>query len=350
MAERQAENVVATITARWADLALEEEEVAPFAPQLDESEGAAAGKAERWMLLGRFLTNKLVKVEYMRQVMAAAWQPVTGMQVSEIKPRLFMFTFHHVTDIQRVLNDGPWPFENATLICEQLVEGGFLDDVVLDTVQMWIQVHGLPMGYTSDKILEQIGNYLGTFVKGDDRVAGAPWKVFYRIRLAIPVEKPMKRRLNFVKRDKSTCWVTFKYERLHNFCFYYGKLGHLYKFCRMARDSVLPVEEYPYSTELRAGIKRGPRAVGEHWLLPTQEQQPRTSEAAAGQSGVAELALPNSSREEADYVMKAVAKRRKEGYAEEEGRRVGNNGDVTMTDLSKNLFMAGAGSQPHPSS
>ncbi|XP_019153570.1 PREDICTED: uncharacterized protein At4g02000-like [Ipomoea nil] len=262
--EQHAGGAVATITARWADLTIEQEEAAPFAPVLDESEVAAQQTAERWMLLGKFLTNKLVKMEYMRQVMAAAWQPVAGMEVSEIKPRLFLFTFNHVTDLQRVLNDGPWAFENATFVCDQLVEGGFPDDVRLDTVQMWIQVHGLPMGYTTDKVLEQIGNYLGTYIRGDDRFTGAPWKVFYRIRVAIRVDKPLKRRLNFVKRDKSACWVSFKYERLHNFCFYCGKLGHLYKFCRIARDSALPVEQYPYSAELRAGGRRGPRAVGEY--------------------------------------------------------------------------------------
>ncbi|XP_019183642.1 PREDICTED: uncharacterized protein LOC109178463 [Ipomoea nil] len=244
--------------------------------------------------------------------------------------------------MERVLDDGRWAYENATLVCKQVIDGKLPEDVVLDTVDMWLQVHGLLTGHTSDKILEQIGNYLGTFVKCDDRFVIVPWKAFYRIRVAIPVDKPIKRRMNFVKRDKSTCWVSFKYERLHNFCFYCGLLGHLYKFCIHARNATLSVEQYPFSVDLRAGLRRGPRAVGEGWLVPAEGKGVEVS------GGVREI-----SREvlepgrEIEGTVAAVAKRQREG----DGgvlRREGS--DVMVTDLSKNLFTAGAGSQSRPSS
>ncbi|XP_019171433.1 PREDICTED: uncharacterized protein LOC109166988 [Ipomoea nil] len=119
------------------------------------------------------------------------------------------------------------------------------------------------MGYTAIPILEQIGDFIGIFVKLDDRFIGAPWLTYYRIRVSIPVDKPIKQRMKLLKWDKTTCWVNFKYERLHTFCFFCGMLGHSYKFYLRARESAIPVEQYPYSADLRVGGNRGPREIGD---------------------------------------------------------------------------------------
>ncbi|XP_019159652.1 PREDICTED: uncharacterized protein LOC109156249 [Ipomoea nil] len=259
---------MAGLTARWADLVLEEEE-ASFEPTVEaEGGGVVAGSVEEsWGIVGRFLTRKLVKLEFMSHVTASDWHPVSGVQAMEIQPGLFLFVFHHITDVQRVLNEGPLSFGNSTLVCKQVPDGAMQASVVLDMVDMWVQVHDLPMGYTSELILEHIGNFLRTFVKSDDRFVDVPWRAFYRIRVLLPIDKPIKRRMKFIKRDKTSCWVSFRYEWLHTYCFFCGMLGHVYKFCRQARDSVMSVEEYPYGPELRAGGSRGPRPIGGSWLL-----------------------------------------------------------------------------------
>ncbi|VFQ90108.1 unnamed protein product [Cuscuta campestris] len=138
---------------------------------------------------------------------------------------------------------------------------------MLDSVDMWVQLHDLPFGYTSGAVLEQIGNFIGTFIKFDERQISGVWKAFYRIRVSISVAKPLKRRMKLIKRDNTWCWVNFKYERLHMFCFYCGLLGHSDKFCLAARESELNIDQYPYGSWLRAGVRRGPRAVGERWLV-----------------------------------------------------------------------------------
>ncbi|XP_019173811.1 PREDICTED: uncharacterized protein LOC109169383 [Ipomoea nil] len=198
------EGDVNVMTQHWADIALEEEDDV-FAPVEPADEGEAVAVRESWRLVGRFLATKIIKEEYMSQVMASVWQPVKGVQVTKLQPGLFLFVFYHETDMQHVLDGGPWSFENHTLICKQVWNGVIPVTVPLDTVDMWVQVHELPLGYTSDTILEQVGNFLGTFVKIDDRFANAPWKTFYRIRVSIPVLKPLKRRMKLLKRDKTTC-------------------------------------------------------------------------------------------------------------------------------------------------
>ncbi|XP_019167868.1 PREDICTED: uncharacterized protein LOC109163574 [Ipomoea nil] len=339
---------VAGLTAQWADMVLAEEE-GGFVPQLaDGQNGEAVGEDEPlWGVVGRFLTRKLVKLEFMSQVMASVWQPVSGVQASEIQPGVFLFVFHHITDVKRVLEEGPWSYDNSTFVCKQVPENVLPVNVKLDTVDMWVQIHELPMGYTSELIQEQIGNYLGVFVKRDDRFQNMPWRTFYRVRVSLSVDRPLKRRMKFIKRDKTSCWVYFKYERLHTYCYFCEMLGHSYKFCRGARDSVMPVEEYLYGPDLRARGSRGPRPVGGSWLLPLPTAV-RGSGSGEGKNGPAQRGVGSGREVEGETGVVAVAKRRREGL---EGEDVGyevEGSDVVMADRSKNLQQAGTGSQARP--
>ncbi|XP_019188877.1 PREDICTED: uncharacterized protein LOC109183147 [Ipomoea nil] len=174
MASTPADPDVAGLTARWADIVFQEEATAFLPVEGDGTEEGGGEVEESWGVVGRFLTRKLVRLEFMSQVLASVWQPVSGVEATEVEPGRFLFVFHHVTDMERVLNEGPWSFDNSTLVCKQVPNGVMPVDVVLDTVDLWVQLHGLPNGYSSSRILEQIGNFLGTFVKYDDHFDNAP--------------------------------------------------------------------------------------------------------------------------------------------------------------------------------
>ncbi|XP_019157459.1 PREDICTED: uncharacterized protein LOC109154031 [Ipomoea nil] len=304
---------------RWADWALLEEEGAVFMPggEEDGAEGGGKGEEETWRVVGRFLTQKLIKLDFMRQVLASVWQPVRGVQVTEIQRGLFLFVFFHKTDMDYVLNGGPWAFENNALMCREVLDGVNPVDVKLDMIDMWVQLHDMPKGYTSHAILEQAGNFLGSFVKHDERFEGAPWLNFHRIWVSIPVDRPLWRRMRLMKRDKTTTWVNFRYERLHKFCYFCGYMGHLHTFCLQAREAEIPVERYLYGPDMRAGESRSaPRAVGDSWLVPVGEKphplvaKPRMIEAVDGGRGGGGV-TPTSMSE--DEVVVATAKRRRHG-------------------------------------
>ncbi|KAL0292084.1 UNVERIFIED_CONTAM: hypothetical protein Scaly_2605700 [Sesamum calycinum] len=79
-----------------------------------------------------------------------------------------------------------------------------------------------------------------------------------RLRVAIDVTKPLPRvlKIRTVLGDEHT--VTFTYERLPNFCYLCGKLGHISKWCdsRFQSEFVDPGENSPYGPWLRA-VGRG---------------------------------------------------------------------------------------------
>lgn len=61
----------------------------------------------RWAAVGHFLTDKSIKVQVMRQVLASIWRPVKGVGIKEIEDNRFIFHFFHERDIQRILGEGP---------------------------------------------------------------------------------------------------------------------------------------------------------------------------------------------------------------------------------------------------
>lgn len=61
---------------------------------------------------------------------------------------------------------------------------------------------------------------------GDDR-----WGKYLRMRVLLDLEKPLKRGTILKGRDGSTYRIFFKYERLLDFGFNYGRIRHLLKDC-----------------------------------------------------------------------------------------------------------------------
>lgn len=68
---------------------------------------------------------------------------------------------------------------------------------------MWVLLYDLPRGMMSNKILQSIGNYIGTFLKEDPNNISGGWKLYVRIRVRMEINKPLKRRMK-IKREGST--------------------------------------------------------------------------------------------------------------------------------------------------
>ena len=78
---------------------------------------------------------------------------------------------------------------------------------------------------------------MGSFVAEDVNNFNGTWRNFLRVRVQMDVGQPLKRRMRIEKRDCDWIWVEFRYERLPNFCFICGCLGHIDRKCKKLYDS-----------------------------------------------------------------------------------------------------------------
>ncbi|KAK5802896.1 hypothetical protein PVK06_030525 [Gossypium arboreum] len=76
-----------------------------------------------------------------------------------------------------------------------------------------------------------VGNALGELVAIDwkDRFGG--WTEFIRIKVTIDILKPLRRVVRIADKDGGEKIGVIKYERLPNFCYVCGLIGHTLKTC-----------------------------------------------------------------------------------------------------------------------
>lgn len=168
---------------------------------LDEPKGEKAGLQDyTFCLVGRLLTNRKTNFMAMQDTLSSIWRPVKGVFMEATSyPNIFLFKFFHELDVRRVLEDGPWTFNQQTLIIKKLEVDEQLANVELFEISMWVQVYELPIGFRSEFILKSIGNYVGTFIKSDPKNFQGMWRNYLRVHVTVDVRRPLKGQMRIKK-------------------------------------------------------------------------------------------------------------------------------------------------------
>jgi hypothetical protein len=148
------------------------------------------------------------------------------MDIEEVHPGLFIFRFYHHVDVQRILKQGPWSFDNHTFVLSILPEDADPLEIPLVKVPFWIQVHNLPVGFMSHKAGKNIAEYIGEFLEYDEKNDSLSWRKYMRIRVLVDIRLPLKKAKKIKKPGGEGKMVQFKYERLGTFCYLCGLIGH----------------------------------------------------------------------------------------------------------------------------
>ncbi|KAJ4831138.1 hypothetical protein Tsubulata_000671 [Turnera subulata] len=79
----------------------------------------------------------------------------------------------------------------------------------------------------------EVEDLVGKYVQTNDLLGDGPvsFRPYMRIRVLIPVEEPLKKGFTIEREDGTIREVEFKYERLSNFCYKRGRLGHIMRNC-----------------------------------------------------------------------------------------------------------------------
>ncbi|XP_062075810.1 uncharacterized protein LOC133779929 [Humulus lupulus] len=230
-------------------------------------------------VVGRFIAPGAIDFYAMQQTLASLWRPGKGVFVKELETNKYLFQFYHEIDIKRVVDGSPWYFNRKVLVISRMECKLNPRLIPLNTLDLWVQVHDLPIGSMSHRVLEAIGGYVGVFRESCSKNFQGTWHSFMRIRVSVDLNAPLKRRMKFRKGTEDWVWVNFKYENIPTFCFVCGLIGHAEKFCPRRFE----VPEYdilqPYGEWMRAPFRRQPKPIGAQWLRssPKQDEPPPSS-------------------------------------------------------------------------
>lgn len=90
--------------------------------------------------------------------------------------------------------------------------------VTFTSIPLWVQV-GLPFNFISKGASRDIYGGLGNVVEIDNKVLLSEQARFIRVRVEIPLDKPLRRNGVVVNPEGDKVCVGFKYESLVGFCY-----------------------------------------------------------------------------------------------------------------------------------
>ena len=130
-----------------------------------------------------------------------------------------------------VMHNGPWSFDNNLLVLRRWERGLTANSVTFTTLPIWVQVWGLPFDLINEETGWDIGRGLGNVVEVDNKTFSSDQARFIRIRIEIPLDKPIRRGGWVANPEGDQVRIGFKYERLVGLCYQCGKFGHDAKDC-----------------------------------------------------------------------------------------------------------------------
>ncbi|KAL5823176.1 hypothetical protein ACOSQ4_021076 [Xanthoceras sorbifolium] len=206
-------------------------------------------------LVGKILTTKLINREAFRAIIPKIWRTTQTFIIENVKENVFVFQFQNQVDKRRVLMGGPWSFDKCLIVLEEPLGDCKFLEMGFTTVQFWIQLHNVPLVCMTKEIGWALGNKLGRVLDIDAGATGDCLGRFLRVRVTIDVTKPLNRflRVCLSEGDPDTV-LLLRYERLTEFCFQCGVVGHVVRECQLANDigGSRAVPTYKFGDWLRA--------------------------------------------------------------------------------------------------
>ncbi|KAK4415646.1 hypothetical protein Salat_2672000 [Sesamum alatum] len=208
----------------------------------------------RLTLVGRLLSHRSVHFDALKVSLTNILHPAKGVVVRKVSESRFCLIFNHFEDLRRVLDLRPWIFDRSLVVIQPLSSMVDPLTVDLDWCPFFVHVHDIPYSQRTVAVVRYIGNCLGAWLEEVDIARFISWFETVRIRININVTKPLKRALRLRLEQGDEVVVRFFYERLPNFCYLCGKLGHIGQYCdlRFQEHFVDPGSQTPYGAWLRA--------------------------------------------------------------------------------------------------
>ncbi|KAJ1422241.1 Zinc knuckle CX2CX4HX4C [Sesbania bispinosa] len=189
-------------------------------------------------LLGRIVTQKPIHTNNLHNALSGIWCQPKGFRIEEVAQKTFQFFFEEESDAERIRKGSPWLFRNSWLILRGWERGQNMEEVDFSNVLVRMQIWGLPSHCQTVRMGFKIGACMGR-VQEVEIFETKEKGIYLRCLIEMDVTKPLLGGISVGSKEDGVSWISFQYERLPQFCYACGLVGHEEELCKRRRKSEL---------------------------------------------------------------------------------------------------------------
>lgn len=189
---------------------------------------------ESWAV-GKFMAEMKPNREAMYRVFRSLWFTKEDVDFVALNDEVIIGKFGCVEDRSRILNLTPWLFDNCLFSMLPFVKGQAITSYEFNMSPFWLRIYNIPLELMDHSTALDVGIAIGKVVAIDWKDRNGGWTEFMRLKIMVNILKPLRRIVKLVDRDERviTCMLKYeKYERLPDFCYLCGIIGHTVKNCK----------------------------------------------------------------------------------------------------------------------
>jgi hypothetical protein len=200
---------------------------------------------EAFALIGKVLSLKPINTQIIRHTLAISCSFVVPIVVESIDHNKFLLGVSDMAHMDTILNKGPWNIRGSLLLLKQWSLELAITEIELTHCPFWVQIHGLPRQNMALQNAIMIGKALGKILAPENMdTSGHLRRQFLRVKVDIDTGQALKPGFHLPRPGKSALWISFRYERLCDYCPKCGVIGHKKLGCPHRPDIHFPLAQY----------------------------------------------------------------------------------------------------------
>ncbi|PPR91253.1 hypothetical protein GOBAR_AA29434 [Gossypium barbadense] len=183
---------------------------------------------ESWAV-GKVMATEHPNREAMYRVFKSLWYTKEEVDFVALKEGAVIVKFGCLEDRCRILNLMPWLFDKCLFSMVPFVKGKNIASYEFGLSPFWLRVYNIPIELMDRQLAVEVGNAIGELVAIDWKDRNGAWTEFMRLKVKINISKPLRRIVKLASRYGGETIGVIKYERLPDFCYVCGLIGHTSK-------------------------------------------------------------------------------------------------------------------------
>ena len=174
-------------------------------------------------LVGNAMAGKTLNKWGIRNILRSAWREFGEIEIKWVRDNTFIITTIDESTAQKILDQAPWAVMKQNFAVQRWPQELALEEVQMNMMSFWVQIRGLPPNMSSVENIKCLVSKIGEVLETED-----PSKArgFLRAKVTFDTAKPLVSGCWIPRPNNNESWIEFRYERLQDFCYKCGRIGH----------------------------------------------------------------------------------------------------------------------------